>query len=137
MDDAKQQVKRRGFCSGHTRSRGRRLRQLTDDQVKDIYLSKQQVRLLARRYDVSLQTIYRIKSGGRKQLVTAELLKHRLIDEHSLDGRWVCHAPLSGELCETISRFNGLMTQQQVRRALLSGKALYTHFHCHSLADVS
>lgn len=52
-----------------TFSRNNRLRKLTDEQVKDIRVSNQKLRILADTYGVSLTAISLIRSGKRKRLV--------------------------------------------------------------------
>lgn len=61
-----------GFCKGHTHSRKKRLRKLTDKQVREIRATrynKERLSVIAVRYGVSLACVSTIRRGLRKQLV--------------------------------------------------------------------
>jgi HNH endonuclease len=63
----------KGFCKGHIHGRKKRLRKLTDTQVREIRATlwnKEPLSVIAKRYAVSLATISTIRRGKRKQLVT-------------------------------------------------------------------
>src|SRR6266851_8691956 len=47
----------------------RRIRKLTDDQVRAIGASAEAPKILAARYGVKRQCVYRLKNGTRKQFV--------------------------------------------------------------------
>lgn len=58
-----------GFVVGHTHSRKKRLRKLTDDDVRAIRQSNDGLMVLASKYNVSQPLISNIRNRKRKQLV--------------------------------------------------------------------
>ena len=57
-----------GFCKGHKKAKGRRVRKLTSAQVADIRASDWKLAHLADKYGVSITTVCLIRQGKRKTL---------------------------------------------------------------------
>jgi hypothetical protein len=64
----------RGFVSGHIHGKKKRIRKLTDEQVKEIratLYNKEPLAVVAKRYGVSIACVSTIRRGKRKTLVRA------------------------------------------------------------------
>ncbi len=63
---------RSGFCIGHLHAKKKRVRKLTDDQVREIratIYNKEPLNVIANRYGVSMACVSTIRRGIRKRLI--------------------------------------------------------------------
>ena len=124
------------FYKGHQKSRGKRKRVLTDEDVRLIYLSREPLDVLAKRHGVSGSCVSRIRRGHAKQLITKDLPREVFVDQYYAQSeKWSHRLALDPELCRSISMFNGRLSPEKVYRALLKSMRVYTPFHYYELVE--